>query len=290
MSAAASSVLANTISASLTDAQRVLLSSSSAALDAEILLAHILSKPRSYFHTWPEQTLSAAQQIQFAALIARRATGEPVAYLTGRREFWSLELRVTPDTLIPRPETELVVELALQHIPEHAAWRIADIGTGSGAIAIAIASERPNCRIIATDISAGALAIARNNAEHLGILNIGFRAGDESWCTPLQGLAFDMVVSNPPYISTDAPRLMSDELLRFEPRLALLGGSDGLDHLRSIAAQVRPHLRAGGWLILEHGFDQGPQMVQLLTEFGYHHVADHPDLAGHDRVTVAQYG
>lgn len=264
-------------------------------LDAELLLSHVLGKPRAFLHAHKQQTLEAAQHAQLENLLQRRARGEPVAYLTGARGFWSLELRVTHDTLIPRPETELLVEQALERIPLAAAWRIADLGTGSGAIALAIAHERPHCHIVATDISAAALEIARANAERLNIRNIEFRLG--AWFDPLQNERFAMIVSNPPYVRSDDPHLQA---LRFEPTLALVAGADGLQCLREIAGRAREHFtptptlprqggEGGGWLLLEHGYDQGCEMMRMLADFGYTRVQDYADLADIPRLTVAHW-
>jgi release factor glutamine methyltransferase len=254
----------------------------SARLDAELLLAAVLEKPRSYLHAWPERTLTAAQSRQFAAWVARRAAGEPVAHILRTREFWSLELEVTPETLIPRPETELLVELALARIPIAAAWRIADLGTGSGAIALAIAHERPHCRIDACDISAAALAVAGRNAQRLAPGNVRFHQG--AWYAPFAAMRFDMVVSNPPYIRADDPHLHAGDV-RFDPRPALVAGHDGLDDLRDIVAGAPAHLRPGGWLLVEHGYDQGIATAQLFAQAGFIDVRTHADLAGHPRVT-----
>jgi len=252
-----------------------------ARLDAEVLLAFTLGKPRSHLHAWPEQVMDAAQVALFEALVARRATGEPVAHLTGTREFWSLELSVTPDTLIPRPESELLVECALRCIPTDAALAIADLGTGSGAIALAIARERPNCHVVATDVSPAALTVARANAERHAIGNVAFRTGD--WCAVLGDSRYAVIVSNPPYIRTDDPHLTEGDV-RFEPRTALTPGPDGLEAIRLIVAQAHVHLSPGGWLLLEHGYDQSTAVTELLRAHGYHDVADHSDLAGHGRV------
>lgn len=253
-----------------------------ARLDAEALLAFTLQRNRSHLHTWPDRQLQPEQQTRFNALIERRAAGEPVAYLTGHREFWSMALEVTPATLIPRPETELLVELALQHIPVDAAWRILDLGTGSGAIALAIASERPACRVIAIDRSATALEVARRNAVAHSIRNVEFREGN--WLEPLKGEVFDLIVSNPPYVASTDTRLNTSEI-RFEPLTALASGPDGLDDIRLIADQARQSLAPGGWLLLEHGFDQGAEVMQLLLSLGYRQVQGHQDVAGLDRVT-----
>jgi release factor glutamine methyltransferase len=257
----------------------------SARLDAEVLLAHVINRPRSYLYTWPERNLPSDQQARFDRLLQRRASGEPVAYLIGRREFWSLPLAVTPDTLIPRPETETLVALALERIPAAAPARIADLGTGSGAIALAIASERPGCRLVATDASAAALAVARRNAVRLGIDNIHFLAGD--WFEPLLDTAFDVIVSNPPYIPETAPHLSQGDV-RFEPRQALASGPDGMNDLARIAHGALERLRTGGWLLLEHGYDQGEQAVRLLESAGFHTIADHTDGSGHCRVVIGQ--
>lgn len=257
-----------------------------ARLDAELLLAHALNKSRSYLHAWPERMLTDVETESFAALIARRAAGEPIAHILGTREFWSLELSVTPDTLIPRPETELLVELALARIPNGAQWRIADLGTGSGAIALAVAHERPLCRIDAGDISAPALAVAERNAQRLGLRNVCFHCG--AWYGPLQDLRFDMILSNPPYIGSDDPHLLEGDV-RHDPRGALVAGRDGLDDLRTIIAGAPAHLRPGGWLLVEHGYDQGAAVAQLFTQAGYTGVRTHADLAGQPRVTEGQY-
>lgn len=262
------------------------LTGASARLDAEVLLAHVLERPRSYLFAWPERQPDAAQQQRFAALLARRQHGEPVAYLTGQREFWSLPLEVTRDTLIPRPETETLVALALQAIPPDAALLVADLGTGSGAIALALASERPRCHIVATDRSLAALSVAQRNAERLQLHNIEFMHGD--WFAALGARRFDLVVSNPPYIAMNDPHLDSGDV-RFEPRTALAAGSTGLDALRQISQQARAHLCNHGHLLLEHGYDQGPAVCALLREAGYSEVQDHPDTAGLDRVASGRY-
>ena len=273
----------NSAVALLKKATRQLAGLEQPALEAEVLLAYVLGSTRSRLLSLAERTLSDAQLTQFNGLLERRLQGEPVAYLTGRREFWSLDLQVTADVLIPRPETELLVELALERIPENESWRIADLGTGSGAIALAIAKERPACRVIATDISPAALQVALGNAERLGIRNVEFRLGD--WCSALHGERFDMIVSNPPYVASADPHL---DALGYEPQLALVAGEDGLQSLRDIAAQARDYFQVGGgWLMLEHGYDQAPELLQMLPGLGYERVEDFADLAGIPRVTVA---
>lgn len=258
-----------------------------ARLDAEVLLAHTLNKTRSHLRAWPEQALSHAQQRDFFALIARRAGGTPVAYLTGEREFWSLKLSVNTHTLIPRPDTERLVELALERIPADRDWRIADIGTGSGAIALALASERPRCRIVATDICPQALATARHNAEKLDLHNLQFCLGDGIAALP--DASFDMICSNPPYIAEHDPHLLSGDLPA-EPRGALVGGPSGLEIITTLARAARTRLPDHGWLLLEHAYDQGPAVAYLLTDLHYHNVKTFHDHAGQARVTLGQGG
>ena len=250
--------------------------------DAEALLLHVLGKPRSWLFAHADDVLEMDVQTAFEALLARRAAGEPVAYLTGRRGFWTLELEVTPATLIPRPETELLVELALERLPRDAAVRVADLGTGSGAIALSIASERPQAHVVATDASADALAVARRNAQRLGLGNARFAEGD--WLAPLKGERFALIVSNPPYIEAADPHLAQGDL-RFEPASALASGADGLDDIRCIVAGARAHLEPGGWLLFEHGWNQGGAARALLSEAGYAQVFTAQDLEARDRVS-----
>ncbi|NOX76980.1 MAG: peptide chain release factor N(5)-glutamine methyltransferase [Gammaproteobacteria bacterium] len=276
-----------TIQQALQHAQQTLAASSeSSRLDSEILLALVCEKNRTYLRTWPERNLSPEQQTHFQQLIARRARGEPIAYLTGSRAFWDMELRVTPDTLIPRPETERLVELALERIPTDAAWRIADLGTGSGAIALAIARERPRCRVLATDVSIAALAVARDNAQRLDIPNIDFAEGP--WCAPLGQPPFQLIVSNPPYVHPADPHLARGDL-RFEPSNALQSQPDGLSDLRHIAREAHAHLTSPGWLLLEHGYDQGTAVQALLSTQGYQHICTENDLSGNQRVSVGKW-
>ena len=257
----------------------------SARLEAEILLAACLDKPRSYLHAWPERQIEPRQRDRFAALISRRAAGEPVAYLLERREFWSLPLTVTPDTLIPRPESETLVALALEKMPVDDVLRIADLGTGCGAIALSIARERPRSEVIATDISQPALTVARINAARLGLGNVRFVAG--TWCRALAAAAFDFILSNPPYVTETDPHLREGDV-RYEPRTALAAGPDGMDELREIVTCARDRLRRDGWLIVEHGYDQGEKVMRLLQAQGYREVSDHADAAGISRVTMGR--
>ena len=278
---------AATLSKSLADATRCLAAiSETPRLDAEILLAAALERPRSYLHAWPERLPEPEQSARFLAWLERRCAGEPVAYLLGRREFWSLELEVTPDTLIPRPETELLVDLALARLPVDRPVAVADLGTGSGAIALALAVERPLARIVATDQSPAALIVARRNAQRLGIRNIQFREGD--WCAPLGHERFGLIAANPPYVAAADPRWRQGEL-RFEPPAALVSGSDGLDALRVIIAQAPDHLKPGGWLLLEHGYDQGETVPALLREHGFDAVSDYQDAAGISRTSSGRW-
>ena len=267
-------------------ARRLAAISETPRLDAEVLLAAALERPRSYLHAWPDRTPEPKQSARFLAWLAWRGAGFPVAYILGRLEFWSLELDVTPDTLIPRPETELLVELALARLPVDRPITIADLGTGSGAIALALAVERPLARIVATDQNPAALAVARRNAQRLEIRHVDFREGD--WCAPLRNERFDLIAANPPYVATADPRWRQGEL-RFEPPAALVSGSDGLDALRVIIAQAPDHLKPGGWLLLEHGYDQGETVPALLRERGFDAASDYQDAAGISRTSGGRW-
>ena len=259
--------------------------SDSPRLDAELLLAHVLEQTRVYLMTWPERELTESQQLAFELLLQQRQQGQPIAYLIGQAGFWSLPLAVNQHTLIPRPDTETLVERALQLIPADVHWRIADLGTGSGAIAIAIAHERPNCQVYAVDHSAEALAVAQHNAIKLKLNNIEFIEG--SWLEPLTG-PFEMVLSNPPYIDADDPHLDQGDV-RFEPRSALVAGEHGLADLRTIIEQARVQLAEPAILLLEHGFEQADAVRNLLKCNGYTQICSHRDLAGHERVTEGHY-
>lgn len=249
-------------------------------LEAELLLVHVLGKPRSWLIAHADDVLDVAQAAAFDALVQRRHAGEPVAYITGRRGFWSLELEVTPATLIPRPETELLVELALARLP--AAGCVVDLGTGSGAIALAIAREHPQAKVVATDASLDALAVAQRNAVRLGLAHVRFMHGD--WFAPLAGERFHVIVSNPPYIEADDPHLEQGDL-RFEPASALASGADGLDDIRRIVKDARAHLEPGGWLMMEHGWNQGDAVRGVLSTAGYRDVFTAQDLEHRDRVS-----
>lgn len=254
-------------------------------LDAELLLTQILNTTREYIYSHPEQLLTPAQHQRFMQDIARRAAGEPIAYILGGQAFWTLDLQVTPDTLIPRPETELLVELVLQQLSQNAALTIADLGTGCGAIALALAEERPQWQIVATDKLAAALAVARKNAERLSIHNVTFHSGD--WCAALPpGQRFAAIVSNPPYIHAEDVHLRQGGL-PFEPRSALVAAENGLRDIRHIVIQARQHLAPNGLLVLEHGYDQAQAVRELLTQAGYGAVSSHCDVAGIERATVA---
>jgi release factor glutamine methyltransferase len=255
-------------------------------LDAELLLLHVVKKPRSWLFTHADDVPDMDVQTDYARLLDRRANGEPVAYITGHRGFWSLDLEVTPATLIPRPETELLVELALQRLPDDAACSVADLGTGSGAIALAIARERPHARVVAIDASADALAVARRNAQRHAISNITFVHGD--WLAPLAGQQFDLIVSNPPYIETADPYLGQGDL-RFEPISALASGLDGLDDIRRIVRDAPARLHPGGRLLFEHGWNQGDASRALLHEAGYVEVFTARDLEQRDRVSGGRF-
>jgi release factor glutamine methyltransferase len=254
-----------------------------ARAEAEILVAHGLGCDRTALWARPEAPVSPATATACRGLVQRRAAGEPVAYLTGRRGFWTLDLEVTPAVLIPRPETELLVEQALAAFAADARVRLADLGTGSGAIALAVAAERPGWQILATDASPDALAVARRNAARLGLATVAFRLGD--WAGALgPDERFEVVVSNPPYVAEADPHLGEGDL-PWEPRAALVAGPDGLDAIRRLVPAAVPHLAAGGWLLLEHGADQGEAVRTVLAGAGLRDVHTVPDLTGLDRVS-----
>ena len=275
-----------TIKQALDAAALALEASDSPRLDAEILLAHVLDVERSYLFTYPELELSDDSWQQFQRHVARRAQSEPVAYLVGSKSFWDFELTVNSHVLVPRPETELLVETALELGERDQALRVVDLGTGSGAIALALARECPNWQVLAADISLEALGLARHNAEALALKNVAFVQG--SWCDALGAETFDMVVSNPPYIAPGDTHLTEGDL-PFEPTLALQAADAGFAAFKSIANGARQHLRPGGWLLLEHGFEQQAKLKVLLLELGYASVSGYTDLAGCDRLVAAQW-
>ncbi len=253
--------------------------------DAEPLLAHVLGRDRAWLFAHATDEVAADAAASFRALVGRRAAGEPVAYLTGRRGFWTLDLEVTADTLIPRPETELLVELALARIGPDRPARIADLGTGSGAIALALASERPAAAVVATDVAKATLAVAVRNAQAHGLDNVWFRRGD--WAEALGHDRFDLIASNPPYIA-EGDRHLGEGDLRHEPPRALSSGADGLEAIRTIVAAAPRHLVPGGWLLLEHGLEQGPAVRALLEQAGFIDVQTERDLEQRDRVTLGR--
>lgn len=276
-----------TVNEALRAARTQFLQSDTPALDAELLLAHALGRDRAWLYAWPEARLDPPALERLEELTARRAVGEPVAYLLGTREFWSLRLEVTPDVLIPRPETEGLVEAALTHLRERGTDEpeLLDLGTGSGCVALALAHERPDARVTAVEASAGALAIARRNAERLGLVNVELVEGP--WLAPLGSRAFEVIVANPPYVRSDDPHLQRGDL-RFEPAGALDGGPDGLAALREIAAGAPHHLEPGGLLAVEHGCDQAQAVVELLRAAGLVGIGVQPDAAGLARIAVAR--
>lgn len=260
--------------------------SPSARLDAEVLMMHLLEAGRQALITRATEALGPHRYDTYLGLVERRVAGEPVAYITGVREFWSLPIRVTPAVLIPRPETEVLVECTLARIPRESECMVADLGTGSGAAALAIAHERPHAEVVATDASPAAIALARENAHQLHAANVEFRLGD--WHAPLVGRQFDVILSNPPYVRAGDPHLHQGDA-RFEPQSALIGGRDGLDAIRQIIAGAHERLRPGGWLLLEHGYDQAERVVELLRNADFREILNHRDLAKLPRVTEARW-
>ncbi len=276
--------MADSIRELLANASAQLAASATPDLDAEVLLQHCINRDRAWLLANDRKTLEPAAQGQYWELVRRRRRGEPVAYLTGHREFWSLCLAVNNSVLVPRPETELLVERALTLIAVDAKLRILDLGTGSGAIALAIAKERPRCSITAADCDAAALDLARHNANTLGIGNIQFERGD--WYQAIND-RFDLIVSNPPYVADSDPHLQRAEL-RFEPPHALRAGPDGLHDLKQIIAGAQQHLEPGGWCLLEHGPEQAASVSAMLHAHGFKHVKNYQDLAELPRMTEGQ--
>lgn len=260
--------------------------SDSPRLDAELLLARAIDKPRSYFFSWPEKALAATDIKIFQQLLQRRIKGEPIAHILGEQEFWSNSFKVTADTLIPRPDTEVLVEQALAQLPRENACTIADLGTGSGCIAISIALERPHWNVTAVDLSAAALAVAQDNADRLAAGNV--ECIESSWCTALEDNHYDLIVSNPPYIREQDEHLNQGDV-RFEPRSALTAGEDGLEDIRIISQQAKAKLKSGGLLMLEFGYDQADLVSDILAQDGYENIQAHLDIAGIVRALSAHW-
>lgn len=251
--------------------------------DAEILLSHTLHKPRTWLYTWPESEVAPQQAQHFQRLLEQRKTGLPVAYLTGCREFWSLQLQVNSHTLIPRPETETLVEWALE-LPLPGDARVLDLGTGSGAIALAVASERPHWQVSAVDASAGALQVARTNAAGAGLQRVSFIQSD--WYQAVTDQHFHLLLGNPPYVDANDPHLVEGDV-RFEPRSALVAPDSGLGDLARLVAGAPAQLHPGGWILMEHGFEQAAAVRGLLRDAGFADVSTRRDMAGHERITGA---
>jgi len=259
--------------------------SDSARLDAEMLLMHVLKKDRSYLYAWPEQALSIEELDNISVLLQRRKQGEPVAYLIGYKDFWSLRLQVTSQTLIPRPETETLVEQAVALIRKYNLQNVLDLGTGSGAIALAIAKECPGVSITAVDKSDSALLLAEQNKRNNQIHNVEFVKSD--WYQALGNAQFELVVSNPPYVAESDPHLSKGDV-RFEPQHALIAGKEGLDDLAAIIGEAQLHLYPSGWLICEHGYQQALPVTELFINYQYQNIKTYQDLAGQDRVTLGR--
>lgn len=262
-----------------------LASSDNPNLEAEVLLAHALQVSRTYLYAWSDKALTEADQENYQRLIARRLQGEPIAYITGKREFWSLDLIVTPDTLIPRPETELLVEIALT-LSGAEEFLLADLGTGSGAIALAIAKEKPTWQIHATDYHLATLEVAKYNAERHGIKNIIFHQGN--WCKALPATHFDAIISNPPYIAKGDGHL-NQQVMNFEPNAALFAEEEGLKDIRFIIQDATSYLKQGGYLLIEHGWQQSQAVKALFLAAGYKEVVVYQDLAGLDRAIMGRF-
>ena len=251
-------------------------------LEAQILLCHVIQQPRAYLAAHDRDPIPPEQAAAFDALLQRRLGGEPIAYILGEREFYSLSFKVTPAVLIPRPETELLVELALERLPVNRSVRVLDLGIGSGAVAVTLALHRPQAEVVAVDQSATALEVAQENAQRLGAGNLRMIQSD--WYSALGDEKFDLIVSNPPYIAANDPHLAQGDV-RFEPPAALASGADGLDAIRTIIRGAAVHLKSGSWLLFEHGYDQAAACRELLAQAGFEQVASAADLAGIERVS-----
>ena len=276
-----------TIKQALSEARNKLQTSSpSPAVDASTMLCHVLDCSPSHLIAWPDKELSQQQAVQFSDMLQQRNAGAPVAYITGKREFWSLPFKVTPDVLIPRPETETLVEFVLERFSDKTALSVADLGTGSGAIACALAVEHPRWNIIATDTSQKALNIAQFNASAHNLENIHFLHGQ--WFEPLATLDFDLIISNPPYVAIDDPHLIEGDV-RFEPAAALISGEQGTDAIALLTRQAGNYLRTDGWLVVEHGYDQQQAVYNCFKHGDFEDIIQLTDLAGQPRVTAGRY-
>lgn len=261
------------------------ISSDSPRLDLEVMLACVLGVNRTYLFTWPEKHLTPQQEQVFLTMLSRRIAGEPVAYITGAREFWSLSLHCDPSTLIPRPDTECLVEVALQHLSSHCENRVLDLGTGTGAIALAIASERPQSMVIAADVISAAVAVAQKNSQRLKLTNIQVLQSD--WFESIEG-KYDLIVSNPPYIDSEDVHLQQGDV-RFEPKTALVSAANGFADILHIVASAKPFLKTGAWLMLEHGYQQAERVRQIFDECGYDEIFTANDLSGLERVSGGRW-
>ncbi|WP_296182340.1 peptide chain release factor N(5)-glutamine methyltransferase [Pseudomonas sp. UBA1879] len=259
--------------------------SPTARLDAELLLAAALGKPRSFLHTWPERIVSTEAAQAFDGYLQRRRTGEPVAYILGQQGFWNIDLEVATHTLIPRPETEMLVETALELLPGAIPHRLLDLGTGTGAIALSLAKDRPQWGVTAVDRVEQAVDLAERNRQRLHLDNANVLLSH--WFSAVEGQRFDLILSNPPYIASNDPHLVEGDV-RFEPSSALVSGTDGLDDLRLIVSQAPAYLEPGGWLLLEHGYDQGAAVRDLLNTYGFEQIQTRRDLGDHERITFGR--
>ena len=261
--------------------------SDSPQLDCELLLCYVLDVDRTWLRTWPEKEVSKSLEAKFCALLEKRVQGQPIAYLIGSRGFWSIDLQVSKDTLIPRPETELLVELALGlKLPKNSHGL--DLGTGTGAVVLALATERPDMNFTAVDSQVGAVSLANKNCQNLGLSNVAIFQSDWFDSVQLIDNQFDLIISNPPYISANDPHLQQGDV-RYEPNTALVSGIDGLDDLQKIIAKSPAYLKSDGWLLLEHGIDQGAAVVRLMSRAGFKKVVTHKDYNQIDRVTLGQW-